>query len=156
MQDVIAGIPFASFQIYATKYRRGQLESDLAKLSALVPQEGLAVALQPVAARKDAATVEVVQTLFDKLQSFDVDQNGFIDSEEFKMYLQAVGVWNSEPAFTDERWASSFPAVCRMLGAPDSTQGMSLAEFTRYQETYRQGQAEADLATMAEVLRPEG
>jgi hypothetical protein len=98
---------------------------------------------------------EVVQSLFDKLQSFDVIQNGSIDSEEFKMYLQAVGVWNSEPAFTDEQWASSFPGICRMLGAPDSTQGMSLAEFTQYQETYRQGQAEADLKTLVAMDKQE-
>ena len=71
------------------------------------------------------------------------------------MYLQAVGAWNSEPVFTDERWASGFPAICRMLGGPDSTQGMSLAEFTRYHENYRQGHAEADLAAMTKVPIPE-
>ena len=38
-----------------------------------------------------------------------------------------------------------------MLGGPDSTQGMSLAEFTQYQETYRQGQAEADLEALVAV-----
>jgi hypothetical protein len=84
------------------------------------------------------------QQLFDKLQSFDVNHNGFIDSEEFKKYLQAVGAWNTEPAFTDERWDSSFPAMCRLLGAIDLKQGMSLAEFTRYHETYRRGQVEED------------
>jgi hypothetical protein len=69
--------------------------------------------------------------LFDALQKFDVDQNGFIDAGEFKMYLQAVGAWNSEPAFTDERWARSFPRICQMLGAADPTRGMSLAECPR-------------------------
>jgi hypothetical protein len=83
--------------------------------------------------------------LFDKLQSFDADQNGFIDNNEFKTYLQAVGAWHSEPAFTEERWDRSFPVICGMLGVTDSKQGMSLAEFARYHETYRRGQAEADL-----------
>ena len=35
--------------------------------------------------------VVTIQSLFDALQKFDVDQNGFIDGREFKMYLQAVG-----------------------------------------------------------------
>ena len=99
----------------------------------------------------EASDTSAVQLLFEHLQSFDVDQNGFIDNEEFKMYLQAVGAWESEPAFTDDHWESSFPAICLMLGAPDSTKGMSLVEFTRYHERYREGQAEDDLAELAKV-----
>jgi hypothetical protein len=96
--------------------------------------------------------VVTIQSLFDALQKFDVDQNGFIDGREFKMYLQAVDAWNSEPAFTDERWARSFPRICQMLGAADPTQGMSLAEFIQYQETYRpKGQAAADLAALSKL-----
>jgi hypothetical protein len=39
-----------------------------------------------------------------------------------------------------------------MLGAADPTQGMSLAEFTQYQETYRpKGQAAADLAALSKL-----
>jgi hypothetical protein len=44
-----------------------------------------------------ARTVEVAQSLFDKLQSVGVDQNGFIDSDAFKTYLQAVGVSSYAP-----------------------------------------------------------
>eukprot|EP01051_Picozoa_sp_SAG22_P038887 SAG22_NODE_20180_length_268_cov_0.248521_1_plen_50_part_01 len=44
-------------------------------------------AQQPAAGQPD---LELTAKLFDSVQEFDADKNGFIDRDEFLAYLQAV------------------------------------------------------------------
>ena len=55
--------------------------------------------------RKDMAAA-----IFDQILAYDTDHNGFIDDGEFKLYLQAVGEWGTDPLYTDGEWADSWCA----------------------------------------------
>ena len=95
--------------------------------------------------RKKAAKKELVGKLFDSVQEFDADKNGFIDRDEMKAYLKAVGEWESEPLYTEAEWSVSWPHLLEMLGAEDIEKGLPLASFQLYHERYRGGKLVSDL-----------
>ena len=57
-----------------------------------------------------------MQQLFGYVLAFDVNADGYIDAAELKMFLEAVGGWGSESAYTDENWEVAWPSICKMLG----------------------------------------
>eukprot|EP01051_Picozoa_sp_SAG22_P015288 SAG22_NODE_1974_length_3223_cov_2.274648_2_plen_237_part_01 len=99
---------------------------------------------------------ELTAELFVSVQQFDADKNGFIDRDEFKTYLKAVGMWDSEPLYSDAQWASSWPFFLEMMGSTDAEQGFSLSSFQKYHDKYRSGQAEADLRRVSKAVTAAG
>jgi hypothetical protein len=78
-----------------------------------------------------ATTEQQLDQLFEYIQEFDADKNGFIDHAEMKIYLEAVGAWGTEPVYTDAGWQASWPKICRMLDA-DGSQGLPVASFKKF------------------------
>jgi hypothetical protein len=37
-----------------------------------------------------------------------------LGQDEFKVYLQRVGIWGTEAAYSDELWGAGFPAICEV------------------------------------------
>jgi Ca2+-binding EF-hand superfamily protein len=70
--------------------------------------------------------------LFDKLATFDLNGNGYIDAAELRNYLEQLGLWGSESAYSDEEWPHAFPALCEMLGAPDPATGLDMEAFSQF------------------------
>eukprot|EP01052_Picozoa_sp_SAG31_P001015 SAG31_NODE_32_length_32319_cov_28.042681_25_plen_1800_part_00 len=92
------------------------------------------------AQRRKATRKRLLQQLFERLQEFDADKNGFVDSFEMKAYLKVVGLWDSEKPFTDAEWSRSWPLICELVGANDVEQGLSMECFSQYHKRYRGSQ----------------
>ena len=85
-----------------------------------------------------------MEELFQHVQAFDANRDGFIDGAEMKLYLVAVDAWDSEAVYTDANWPKAWPAICKMMQA-DSTKGLPLQIFKMYHEKYRRGKLAHDL-----------
>eukprot|EP01050_Picozoa_sp_SAG11_P023646 SAG11_NODE_4809_length_1759_cov_2.496386_2_plen_149_part_00 len=101
------------------------------------------------AARKQLTRKRLVGELFDRIQSFDGNDNGCIDADEMKVYLQAVGEWDSDPLYTDREWARSWPAICEFLNARDPEEGLDRQSFFTFNERYRGRKLISDLRRVA-------
>ena len=63
------------------------------------------------AIEKQKVHAAAARRLFAKVQAFDRGADGFFGVEETMVYLQRVGVWGTEAAYSTGRWAEAFPAV---------------------------------------------
>ena len=89
------------------------------------------------------------KAIFEKIVSFDTDSNGFIDKNEMKAYLKAVGVWETDPLYTEAQWPEGWPIVCQLLGA--QTHGIPMQSFLTYTERYRKGNLNTDLSALSRL-----
>ena len=140
--DVEQGLPFDSFVRYHEKYRgSGKLVSDLHRVSAtqaaIAEAETAAATKIQARHRGRASQKQLTSKLFESVQEFDVNKNGFIAHDEMKTYLKVVGKWESEPMYTDAEWPVSWPFICELLGVTDVEQGMPFDSFLKYHEKYR-------------------
>ena len=53
---------------------------------------------------------------------------------EMQAYLQRLGIWGTEAAYTDAAWPDAFLLLCEMLEAPDPARGMPFRIFARYHQ----------------------
>jgi hypothetical protein len=85
-----------------------------------------------------------MEELFQHVQAFDANHDGYIDVAEMKLFLIAVGAWETEAVYMDDKWPRAWPGICQMMQA-DSTKGLPLGSFTMYHEKYRKGKLAHDL-----------
>ena len=63
-----------------------------------------------------ASSAAAARQLFEKLQAFDRGADGFVGMAAAMVYLQRVGVWGTEAAYSAARWPETFPAVRAVRG----------------------------------------
>ena len=85
-----------------------------------------------------------MEELFQYVQAFDANRDGYIDEAEMKLYLVAVGAWETEDVYTDTKWPRAWPGICTIMTA-GSTKGLPLESFKLYHEKYRKGKLAHDL-----------
>ena len=83
-----------------------------------------------------AAALKFIKQIF---MMFDVNGNGRLNKDEYRDYVEAIGVWGSGN-YTDDKWGYYVPRSF------DEEDGISFEAFaTNLYGKYRKGKAEADL-----------
>jgi Ca2+-binding EF-hand superfamily protein len=95
-----------------------------------------------------AEELSQMEELFQHVQTFDTNRDGYIDEAEMKLYLVAVRAWGSEGVYTDAKWSRAWPGICKMMRA-DSAKGLPLESFEMFHERYRRGELAHDLRQLS-------